>query len=397
MSSQHTISLALVLALAGCESDPVTSSIQSASESATVQIGQTELVPSGGRLKLSTVADIHLPVGAVLSDVLVNSTTTTISSTDDFAVVVGGFAVTPTNLIFRRPSKFTYKISGSADRLGVIWRSDSESDWKGLPSQIWSSDSDGDGNPDTFELRAWVFQSGDLAVVRHTNDLGACCTGDTCVQHTVEACTGTHYGPGSSCDLPNVDLCSTQCCLSEFKPMTESTGTQSTLAQCLSTDLWPLGSATTCDAKCCSPTTGTGSVSRYAGFCLDTSQATDCLVCCIDNNTAKYTAPTECTSTDQTGASCETICCASSVLSPVQGFTRVTRAVCAAVAGYESFSRYCNLCENDTDCDVPPTTCQDSAGTCIEGQCIYAPLNECIRGLDCGDAASCTAGCMCEE
>lgn len=391
------ISVVLALASSGCDSDTVGGSLQTTSETATVAVGEAEIVRAGGRLKLTATAELIVPLGGVSADITLTSTVETAPNTDTYSAIAGTFNIAPAAFDFERPSRFSVTAPENTDKLGVLWRATSSDEWIGLPSGLLEQDTNGDGVIDSRQLVAWVFTTGQIAAVRFSTDTGACCTNGSCNTTPKSACTGAYFGTGSSCTDDNAKLCDSQCCLSSFTPGTEPTSIQDTLSGCLASGLWPLGSGSTCETKCCSVDAGPGSVAKYEALCSDSSTNTSCSVCCIDNGTAALALATECTLIDTTGASCETICCASVSLSPVQGFARVTRTQCKSVSGLESFDRYCDLCSTDTDCQQPPTSCHDVVGACGEdGLCFYPGIGECTNGADCGEGASCTSDCTCE-
>ena len=382
--------------VAGCDSDANTASIQTSVERVSSQVGSAELASGGGRLKLSATAEIVFPLESVQSYVTLVSETTAIEDNVDFGLIAGVYTVGPAELDFQRPGRFVYTGPGIAENIGVVYRPSEDADWVGLPSARIGVDSDADGVNDRTELRAWLSQTGSIAVASYSEAFGACCESAGCSEVAPSACSGTFLGPATTCDSPGVGDCTSRCCLSAFSAGAAVTSAEKNIGACLSEDLWPLGPGSTCGTQCCSPVSGFGSVSKFTGLCSDQSVSTDCDVCCISDGEAKYTSPGACDSVDMTGGSCVTVCCASSVLSPVQGFSQVTRHQCASVSGFESVPTFCALCETATDCNVPPSSCYEAQGECVDNQCVYPALGECVSGTDCGPEASCTSACTCE-
>ena len=116
------ISVVLALASSGCDSDTVGGSLQTTSETATVAVGEAEIVRAGGRLKLTATAEFIVPLGGVSADITLTSTVETAPNTDTYSTIAGAFNIAPSAFNFERPARFSVTAPENTDKLGVLWR-----------------------------------------------------------------------------------------------------------------------------------------------------------------------------------------------------------------------------------------------------------------------------------
>ena len=72
-----------------CDSETVTSNIQTTSESVASSVGEAEIVRAGGTLKLSASAELRIPLHGVTAELTLESSITTSPSSEEFGIVAG--------------------------------------------------------------------------------------------------------------------------------------------------------------------------------------------------------------------------------------------------------------------------------------------------------------------